>query len=286
MKAGEPYLFLPGEAEIETRLSKLVAVIGPTVPHPAGPCAAERIFRGQEQHPTAGSHDPDQLLKTVSCVGKVLQHVAACHAIEGVVRKRQLGQIGDDVLRQIALDPVSGTPEHLVRQVETDELGVGVGVLDKMLGYLAGSASHVEDPFCSAQIETARPKQTLAERGVKRKKAARREDRSLRTIVDIADLIAILLVTDLFNQPTFEDTVDHFSLRRFLTWAFFFAASRGKVDHQENFLREMWDSDLQPGVVKDRCRPNVSLYPILSRAPAFGGHWVRGISDSERNPIL
>ena len=167
MKAGEPDFFLPSEAEFETRFSKLIAVIGTTVPHPAGPCAAECVFRCQEQHPAARSHDPGKFLKTVSCVGKVFQYVATCYAIEGVVREWQLGQIGHDISGAMVLDPVSSTPEHFVRQVEANEFRVGVGVFDKMLRDLAGSASHIEDSFCSTQIETACAKQTFAERGVK-----------------------------------------------------------------------------------------------------------------------
>ncbi len=121
------------------------AIVGPAAPDAARPGPGEIVLRGQQEHPGPGHHHPGQLAQAQPGVGQVLQHVAAGDAVEAGVGKGQPGQVGHHEPRPAALQPVPGPPQHLVRQVETGNSALGVGVLQDMPGELARPAAHVQD---------------------------------------------------------------------------------------------------------------------------------------------
>ncbi len=69
-----------------------------------------------------------------------------------------------------------------------------VGVLEQVLGDLAGAAADVQNVLRAAQVELPLLQQPIAQRAVQRKNTERVQEGPLRTIVHVANLVPILFV--------------------------------------------------------------------------------------------
>ena len=87
-------------------------------------------------------------------------------------------------------------------------LGVAVGILQQVLGDLAGAAADVQNALRAAQVELALAQQPVAQVDVQRQQAGRGQQRPLRAAVHVADLVAILLVADPMDQVVFDQLVN------------------------------------------------------------------------------
>ena len=87
----------------------------------------------------------------------MLQHVATSYAIERLVGERQAREICYHITRAVALHTLPRPPKHLMREIETGDLSVRVGMLQHVLGNLAGAASDVQNSIARLANRTSAP---------------------------------------------------------------------------------------------------------------------------------
>src|SRR5690606_8699434 len=110
--------------------------------------------------------------------------------------------------RTIALEPLSCAAQHAMREIDAGDFGFGIGIFEDVLGELTGSTADIENRSHSAEIELPRTKYPLPKGDMQREITARRKQRSLRSAVDIVNLVAVLLVADLLDEVILDDAID------------------------------------------------------------------------------
>ena len=188
---------------------QLLAVVRAAAPDAARPRTGEIVFGRQQQHPPADPHHARHLAQPDARIGQVLQHVAARHAVERFVGKRQAGEVGRDERRPIALEPACGPPQHLLRQIGAGDLRARVGILEQVLGDLAGAAADVQNRLHAAQIELAACETTACPAECAATTcctwpASPPSDRRRRP-----ESSRVFVVADATNQIVFDDPLEH-----------------------------------------------------------------------------
>ena len=106
-----------------------------------------------------------------------------------------------------------------------------IGVLEQVLGDLAGAAADVENVLDAAKVESALAQQLVAQVNVQRQQAGRGQKRALRTAVDVAHLVAILLVADPIDQVVFDELENLATAARTVGWLAGWAGQQRLADH-------------------------------------------------------
>lgn len=203
MQRRKPQLPTPRQARFLARQSQLTAIV-----RAAFPCAADNhslqcIFRRQQQQPTAGLQHTRQLPQSGARVRKMLDHPSTSDAVERTVRKWQLGQIACDIAWASVLETPSRAAQHPVREIESNHLCFGMGLLEQVSQDLSRSRTDVENAPARRHIELPATKNIPDQRLVKRHDAPEHQHRPGRAVVQVPDVTPVLLHTQPVDSAKF-----------------------------------------------------------------------------------